>query len=172
LSGADIQNGVETEVAGLFDRFRNPLLHYLASFGLAYADGEELIQEAFLSLFQHLNRKKSSENLPGWLFRVAHNLALKRRYRVYREAQACGRAGTPNSVDLGPDPEQALMDVQTRERLLAVVSALPEQDRRCLYLRAEGLRYREIAGALDMSLGSVSMSLARSLARLARAAER
>jgi RNA polymerase sigma-70 factor (ECF subfamily) len=39
-------------------------------------------------------------------------------------------------------------------------------------LRAEGLRYREIAGALAMSLGAVSMSLARSLARIARAAER
>jgi len=41
-----------------------------------------------------------------------------------------------------------------------------------LFLRAEGLRYREIAGILDMSLGSVSISLARSLARIARSAER
>ena len=43
---------------------------------------------------------------------------------------------------------------------------LPEQDRRCLYLRAEGLRYREISTILDMSLGSVSLSLERSLARM------
>jgi RNA polymerase sigma-70 factor (ECF subfamily) len=49
---------------------------------------------------------------------------------------------------------------------------LPEQDRRCLFLRAEGLRYREIAGILDMPLGTVSLSLGRSLARIARAAER
>jgi len=55
---------------------------------------------------------------------------------------------------------------------MAVVEALPEQDRRCLFLRAEGLRYREIAEILDMSLGGVSLSLARSLARLARYAER
>ena len=61
---------------------------------------------------------------------------------------------------------------QTRERLLAVVEALPEQDRRCLFLRAEGLRYREIAEILDMSLGAVSLSLSRSLGRIARSAER
>ena len=61
---------------------------------------------------------------------------------------------------------------QTRSRLLMVVEALPEQDRRCLFLRAEGLRYREIAETLGMSLGGVSLSLARSLARLARCAER
>jgi RNA polymerase sigma-70 factor (ECF subfamily) len=39
-------------------------------------------------------------------------------------------------------------------------------------LRAEGLRYREIAQTLAMSLGAVSISLARSLARIARATER
>jgi DNA-directed RNA polymerase specialized sigma24 family protein len=50
--------------------------------------------------------------------------------------------------------------------------ALPEQNRWCLYLRAEGLRYREIAEVLDISLGSVSLCLERSLARIARAAER
>lgn len=41
-----------------------------------------------------------------------------------------------------------------------------------LHLRAEGPRYREIAEVLDMSLGSVSLYLERSLARIARAAER
>ena len=55
---------------------------------------------------------------------------------------------------------------------MAILQALPEQNRWCLYLRAEGLRYREIAEVLDMSLGSVSLCLERSLARVARAAER
>jgi RNA polymerase sigma-70 factor (ECF subfamily) len=60
---------------------------------------------------------------------------------------------------------------QRRQRVLAAVDALPEQDRRCLILRAEGLRYREIAQVLDISLGAVSISLGRSLRRLARAAQ-
>ena len=42
----------------------------------------------------------------------------------------------------------------------------PDRDRRCLLLRAEGLRYRDIAGTLGMSLGGVAKSLARSIARL------
>jgi len=58
---------------------------------------------------------------------------------------------------------------QRQNRLFSVLRALPEQDQRCLYLRAEGLRYREIAGVLKMSLGAVSISLTRSLARLERA---
>jgi RNA polymerase sigma-70 factor (ECF subfamily) len=53
--------------------------------------------------------------------------------------------------------------------LLGVLQALPEEDQCCLRLRAEGLRYREISALLGISLGAVSMSLTRSLARLMRA---
>jgi len=49
---------------------------------------------------------------------------------------------------------------------MPVIRALPPRDRRCLLLRAEGLRYRDIADTLGMSLGGVAKSLARSIARL------
>ena len=79
---------LEEEVVELFDSFREPLLRYLASFGLPLADGEEIVQEVFLSLFQHLRRGGGRTNLRGWLFRVAHNLGLKRRSRTPRGSNA------------------------------------------------------------------------------------
>ena len=164
---------LQQAVVALFDQFREPLLRYLASLGLPFPDGEEVLQEVFLALFQHLDRGKSRENLRGWLFRVAHNLALKRRYRTRQDLAARAEPGVADAaIEPGPNPEDQMLRSQTRERLLAVVKALPDQDRECLFLRAEGLRYREIAGILDMSLGAVSLSLARSLARIARSAER
>jgi RNA polymerase sigma-70 factor, ECF subfamily len=164
---------LEQEVVDLFDRFRSPLLRYLLSCGLQVADSEEVVQEVFISLFQHLCQGKSRENLRAWLFRVAHNLASKRRYSTRRELEARVAAGAGAlAIDPGPSPEAQMVRDQTRSRLLAVVEALPEQDRRCLFLRAEGLPYREIAGILDISLGAVSLSLSRSLARIGRAAER
>jgi RNA polymerase sigma-70 factor (ECF subfamily) len=167
------RDALEEDVVGLFDRFRDPLLRYLSSFGLALPDGEEVIQEVFLSLFQHLDRGKSRENLRGWLFRVAHNLALKRRYRTRRDSEAWSETGSEAlAIDPQPSPEDQAATRQTQQRLGTVVQALSEQDRKCLSLRAEGLRYREIAGILDMSLGAVSLSLVRSLARIARSAER
>jgi RNA polymerase sigma-70 factor (ECF subfamily) len=48
---------------------------------------------------------------------------------------------------------------------------LPETERCCLYLRAEGLRYRQIAEVLEISLGGVSEMLGRTLARLSRVEE-
>src|SRR5580704_4717475 len=72
-------SAVEAQVLHLFDLLRNRLLRYLLSLSVAPADSEEIIQEAFLALFQHLQAGKPDENLHGWLFRVVHNLGLRRR---------------------------------------------------------------------------------------------
>jgi RNA polymerase sigma-70 factor (ECF subfamily) len=156
----------------LFEELRERLLRYLLVLGLSAHDGEEIIQESFLLLFQHLQRGKSRENLRGWVFRVARNLALKQRYtnqiRLQRMVEF-DEASPEQRVDRNANPEEELRSRQRQMRLLAVVRALPEQDRSCLSMRAEGLRYREIAEALGISLGSVAASLARTLARLGRA---
>jgi RNA polymerase sigma-70 factor, ECF subfamily len=168
---ASIPSAIEEEVIELFDELRDRLLRYLLCLGLSAHDGEDVIQESFLLLFQHLQRGKSRENLRGWVFRVSHNLALKRRTANKRALQTLMDDSEVSNRcrDLSPNPEEQLAANQRQDHLLAVVSALPERDRQCLYLRAEGLRYREIAVALGISLGSVAASMARSMARLGRA---
>jgi RNA polymerase sigma-70 factor, ECF subfamily len=162
---------IEVEVMELFDEFRDRLLRYSLSLGLSIQDAEEVIQEVFLALFRHLHLGRSRENLRGWLFRVTHNLALKQRLANQTSVQrTAGDARVAEEhADPAPSPEEQMSAAQRRYRLQAVVRALPEIDQHCLRLRAEGLRYREIATALGMSLGAVSISLTRSLARLARA---
>jgi RNA polymerase sigma-70 factor (ECF subfamily) len=162
---------IEREVMELFEQFRNPLLRYALSFGVPVHDAEEIVQEVFLSLFRHLQLRRSRENLRAWIFRVTHNLTLKQRCanRRSRDRVVSDLEIAEKHSDPSPNPEEQLSSAQKRERLLAVVHALPEADQGCLRLRAEGLRYREIGAVLGMSLGAVSISLTRSLARLTRA---
>ncbi len=161
---------IECEVISLFEQFRNPLLRYVLSFGISVHDAEEVTQEVFLSLFRHLQSRKSRRNLRGWIFCVAHNLALKHRQANQRSRDNMASGWTiAEQFDPAPSPEEQLLLAQRRRRLLAVVHALPEQEQCCLRLRAEGLRYREIAAVLGISLGAVSISLAGSIARLTRA---
>ena len=104
---------LQADVVALFDQFREPLLRYMASLGLAFPDGEEVLQEVFLALFQHLRDGKSRENLRGWLFRVAHNLALKRRYRTRRDFAARAEPGVADTVaEPGPNPEDQLLEAR------------------------------------------------------------
>lgn len=164
---------LEQEVMELFDEFRCPLLRYSLSLGLSIHDAEEVVQDVFLALFRHLQLGRSRKNLRGWLFRVAHNLTLKKRLANRTVVQrSADDASMTEHADPAPDPEEQLMVAQRRYRLQAVVQALPENDQHCLRLRAEGLRYREISTVLGLSLGAISISLTRSLARLARADRR
>jgi RNA polymerase sigma-70 factor (ECF subfamily) len=173
-AGSSARGALEQEVVALFDCLRDRLLRYIIAIGVSAPDGEEVIQETFLALFQHLQAGKSRQNLQGWLFRVAHNLALKRCRGAKRRAQVVRNTGPLESeaFDPSPNPEVQCAAGQAQRSLLAVMEALPELDRRCLMLRAEGLRYREIAGVLDISLGAVSLSLSRSLARMTRVVQR
>lgn len=152
------------EVVQLFEQLRQPLLRYLRTFGISLQDSEEAVQETFLALFRHLQRGKPRTNLHGWLFTVAHRLGQKRR-------QLQARHEGLDSIEW-PDPtpsqEANMAGEQTREQVRALIRALPEQDQQCLYLRGEGLRYRQISEVLGISLGSVAASLSRSLTKIAR----
>jgi RNA polymerase sigma-70 factor (ECF subfamily) len=164
----------EDEVIRLFEQLRVPVLRYLLSCRVPVPDAEEILQEVFILLFQDLRRGKSSVNLAGWVFRTAHHFVLKYRDRIRRHAEHfnISHDGAEAIADSSAGVDVALAQTQRQKSLLAVVRALPEQDQRCLHLRAEGLRYREIAETLGMSLGSVANSLERSIARIARADER
>lgn len=169
LLAEGLPSALEEEVGQLFEHYHHPVFRYLVSLGLAAQDAEEITQEVFLALFQHLRHGKSRENLRGWIFRVAHNQGLKLRERIVRRGPPARVEHVETHCDPKPNPEEMVLSNQRQRRLSAVIQALSEQDRACLSLRAEGLRYREIAGILNISLGSVSLSLERAITKLTRA---
>ena len=167
FSHTNNESDLESVVIRLFDQFRGRVLRYVLTCGLSFYDAEDVVQETFLSLFRHLELGRPRSNLNGWLFRVAHNLALKRRVanqaseKKLMDEDVLARVPCPS-----PSAEEVFAFSQTKRRLRAVFDALPEQERRCLYLRAEGLKYREIAQIQNISLGAVSVSLSRAMARM------
>ncbi len=169
--GASQNLALEAEVLHLFDLMQTRLLRYAMSFGISFHDGEDIVQETFLALFYQLQHGRFDGNLHSWLFRVTHNLALKRRMRTLKETAVSDLEETPR-FDPSLNPEESMLFGERYARLQSILQALPLKDQLCLRLRAEGLRYREIAQIVGMSLGSVSASLSRSLARLEQADRR
>jgi RNA polymerase sigma-70 factor (ECF subfamily) len=156
-----------------FDRHATSLVRYVRSFGLSEEDAEDVTQEAFLALFKHLSLGRDAANLAGWLFRVTHNLARKRQRTIQRRPVHCSPdvSEAHLQADRQPTPEAHLIHRERRQRIRRVVSALPERDRRCLLLRAEGLTYRDIARTVGASLGAVAKSLTRVVTRLSAVVE-
>jgi RNA polymerase sigma-70 factor (ECF subfamily) len=163
----------QRDVLALYDEHAPRLLRYARSFGLSGACAEDVVQDAFVALFRHLVLDRPRHSLIGWLFRVTRNLALKRR-------RATGAPSIDTVADLlierlvdpADTPEERLELRERSRRLRSVVRALAPRDRQCIYLRWEGLSYRDIAGTLGMSLGAVAKSLTRAFGRLASADRR
>jgi RNA polymerase sigma-70 factor (ECF subfamily) len=165
------QSPVEDEVVALYDQLRVPVMRYLLANRVPVADAEEIVQEIFLLLFRKLQKEKLGVNTAGWVFGAAHNFWLKHREKARREAGLVDgwEPGSERVADPTARADSMVLSAERQQTLMAVVRALPEPQQQCLQLRAEGLRYREIAKILGMSLGSVANALQSALARLERA---
>jgi RNA polymerase sigma-70 factor (ECF subfamily) len=155
----------EEAVMMLFDQMHTRLMRYSIAMGIETAEAEDILQETFVALFHYLRLGRSRENWNAWLFKVVRNLTLKRKAKIVREAGRCA-SEAKEQPGLGPSPEESILLSEQSALLQATVRAMPTIDQDCLRLRAEGLRYREIARVLDISLGGVAASLSRSFARL------
>lgn len=173
-SSHDHPSRLEDQVVRLFDDLRSPVLRYLVSLGLSPSEGEEIAQEVFLGLFRHLQQGKAQDHLRAWVFRVARNLALRRhrsKRRKPEELFGLSLVTHRDPVDPLPNPEEQTIHHNRHARLLAAFYALPELSQQTLHLRAEGLRYREIAEILGTSLTTVAVTISRSLERLQKVYE-
>ena len=160
---------VQREVLQLFDEFAPGLRRYVRACGLPSGDAEDVVQDAFLALFKHLQREGSRENLRGWLVQVSYRGALKHRERLARRQRrenVWAAESMERAADSTVDPEGHAVLTQRRLRLHEVIRTLSPREQTCLHLRAEGLSYREIAQALGVSLGTVAKSVARVVRRL------
>ena len=156
------------QVAQLFQEAREDVYRYLLTLGLYPPQAQEAAQEVFLRLYSTLRKGEEIHNHRAWIFRVAHNLGLKVRARqnplVAFDPELESQLPSP-----GSDPEHALLERERTLRFHHAVEGLSDQQRRCLFLRLEGLRYPEIGAALGISASAVGEFLRRAVVRLKKA---
>lgn len=131
-------------------------------------EAEDVAQETFVRLIQALEKGEEPETPLPWLLRVSHNLAISRVCRApsVHPLDACPEEAL---ADRALNPEEALSVKQRQIWLENALTLLSPQELRCWTLRAEGLRYREIAGILEIQTGTVATLLVRAADKLATA---
>ena len=120
-------------------------------------EADDVVQETFLKLLQHLEKAGDRSNLRAWLFTVAANACRDRlRWRV---------RWLPWRAELDVRIVEAVDDRPELRAARAAMRALAPRDRLLLSLRAQGLSYREIASAAGIRESSVGRLLARAVQR-------
>ncbi len=159
---------LETEVEQIYLQTRAAICSYVLCLGVPGAQAQEVTQEVYLRLYQTMRKGEEIVNMRAWLFRVAHNLSLRVRSRekAFRSLNPDWERFSGLTVE---SPERAILDREKMRKLQAALETLSPQQRNCLYLRSEGLRYREIADVIGISLSTVNEFLRRAISRLAEA---
>jgi RNA polymerase sigma-70 factor (ECF subfamily) len=157
----------QEQVTRAFEEGRGDVYRYLLTLGLSPQQAQEATQEVFLRLYIALEKGEAIRNMRAWLFRVAHNLGLDERRK--RQPQALDPMLERELRDQQRSTELDLIEQERRNQIGEAWKTLSEQQRQCLYLRGEGLRYREIAEAMGISISSVREFLSRAIVRLQRA---
>lgn len=158
----------ETNTRWLFERYFPALRKIFARWGCPDDECSDLSQETFVKAYRRLASFQHDASFDTWLFRIARNEwknDLRSKGAQKRDVEIVSLAS--DEVDderlrdpAEPDPEaKYLADERTRLRRRALRRALrqlPPQMRRCAVLRLEqGLKYREIASVLGISMNRV-----------------
>jgi RNA polymerase sigma-70 factor (ECF subfamily) len=135
-------------------------------------DAEELALDAFVKLHRRPLVDSEEHNVAGWLYRVATNDGfnlLRARRRRLNWLQRAGRLLRRHDDD---DPLGEVVRRDEAELVRRALSTLPERQRAALVLRASGLSYAELAGALEVAPSSVGTILVRAERALRTVLER
>jgi RNA polymerase sigma-70 factor, ECF subfamily len=147
--------GDVTAFVQLVERYRAPLIAYVFALTGRRDEAEELAQDAFCRVWEKLPTLRQKDKLAGWLYRLAHNLAVSAQRR-------------PRLAVLVDDPPGPA--TKPTDDFLAVhgaVAALPEPQRVIVALRHfSGLSHEEIAEVLSIPTGTVRSRLSRAYERL------
>jgi RNA polymerase sigma-70 factor (ECF subfamily) len=149
-----------------FAEHYEPLYRFLRSCGAGDSAAEDCSQDAFLRLHDQLLRHNRPDNIRAWLFRVAYRLWIDRCRHDRREIVADGASWEFWSEllrDPAPSADETLLARERRDWLRRALPKLSQVERQALHLRADGLRYREIAEVLGLTYWSAVEAVRRAL---------
>lgn len=159
--GRDSNAAWETEE--LFAENRDSLVRYLRHHLDDLSAADDIAQESFIRFFQTRSRGERISQPRAWLFRVAHNLLVD--FRRKKRPDLLDEDGWLRVERQVMTRSPGSMEAQ------AEVSQLPwhkltEVELECLRLRAEGLKFREVAEVLGITISTVASYVARAVKKL------
>lgn len=164
-----MQDGDITAFDEVFARYRRRLFAYVQGVVHDASCAEDVVQDCFVILAKKIGSVRPSRGLSGWLFRVAHNRAIDliRKRRELLPGDEIIEQVLHEGNEPVPTPDAGMIGAERNVRLSALMDRLPTTERDVLMMRFYGdLKFREIAAAKRLPLGTVLWQANRGLRRL------
>lgn len=187
LPDADVvslaQRGNEGAFRELIRRYERPVFSLIYRMVRDSAAAEDLAQDSFIKVLNHLDKYRPEFKFSSWLFKIANNVAID--FLRKRQLDTISIDGSPHastaaeveatSIELSDSAESPLDELASRELGAIIEQAIAQlrpEYRNCIMLRhVEGRSYEEIAATLDLPLGTVKTYIHRARHQLREALE-
>ena len=148
----------------LIDRYRNQVFNFVYRILGSRDEAEDILQDTFMKVYQHLPRYKKQAKFSSYLFTIAHNLSMNRvnyRKRSQMKLDTLAQSGSERSItDRTPDAQLRENEVATVVH--RAIEKLPPKYRAALVLSEfEGFSYKQISDVLNCSVGTVKSRIFR-----------
>jgi len=154
-------------ICSLFHEWGEYLFRYAFRLTHSPETSDDLVQEAFLSLYVELQRGREMTNPRAWMIGLISHKAA----RVYRELRRWTTDQQPVDSLAAPEHGPPSHWDASEDELSPLLQRLSAREAEVVLLRLQSLKYREIAEQLGISHKSVATLLARALGKMQQGAE-
>lgn len=162
MKGFGDRSNAAWETEELFADARSALMRYLRHHLDDVSAAEDIAQESFIRYYQARSQGEEIGQPKAWLFRVAHNLLVD-----------YGRKRRPDLLDedgwlrVEGKLQRSTGGLEARVEIASLPwHKLTAAEMECLRLRSEGLKFREVAEVLDLTISTVASYVARAVKKL------
>jgi RNA polymerase sigma-70 factor (ECF subfamily) len=166
--GEEIRSGSSESFEALFRAYYVRLCRFAYRLTGSRTIAEEVVQDVFVRLWELRSQLPQVDSINAYLYRAVRNQVINhlKRSNLMQELESAEFEGSFTAHD-GPEEELHRNEITAAVR--EAIELLPPRCRLIFVLhRFDGLRYREIAHTLDISIKTVEVQMGRALKTLRR----
>lgn len=153
----------------LFLLLHKPLKQFAYSILKSNEESEELVSDVFIRIWQKKDKLTTIASPLFYFYTTVKNLAITRLKKQKREASIAPEEWLVQMNSIYFEPEQLMMTEEMLRQIKSAVNELPHRCRMIFKLiKEDGLKYKETAELLHLSVKTVEAQMAIALRRIAK----
>ncbi len=151
------RHGEVAALEAVYERFKTPLFNLVHRYTYNTEVAEDLLQEIFIKIFNHIQELREEENFVGWIYRIAVNTC----FSYLRSRKSPLQKTVPLDKVEGKIYDETLSGTRTLGKSLdEAIKSLPAKLKAVFLLHdVQGFKHEEIARMLSCSVGTSKSQL-------------
>lgn len=163
-----ISKGQESALTELYKQFSKRLHHFARSITRSDETAEEIVEDVFVKLWTNRSRINDIENLTVYLYVATKNKSLN---AISHKAKSLIQAPFDDlEIETGhmvTDPYTSLVTAEIMHKMQQAVESLPPRCKIIFKLiREDGLKHKEVAEILNISINTVDVQMAIAIKKI------